>query len=466
MSLELINTPIRPIRKTEKTKKTAKTSKSKKPEKPENVTKILFSSKIKGDFINIDDEPQEMKKYFDDEFLKRYTECPYEFTSIILGMQCEAGGHRNIILILTTDTHIYLHAYEPHGFVSERDQRLYDFFRMRNKALKYIQNLLKNKFPNKNVIIAPLSQVSRVIGFQNFIQDKQGFCAIISCFWLYLLLKLMKVCNPEEQLYVHMNMNIIEECVINKYPTNTGNVHLDKYNIDKIYSIIVYFGYDMLSSLLININDHERFKNEFKEIFQQFQTQMTQHLPFYKKIFYSDERRSAKSTNDYYYEWYNKLNQYWFYNGEQYVIKQDGTNQYIRKNLKNKKEDGSDCKQDKECMSDNCINDKCTPYIRGEIGSECKKDEQCISNYCDLTESKCKVYDYQNDDGQRTVSDYQFLETPLRKSLIRHPDGKDCYENKHCISDYCDLEKNKCSPHPDLPIRKSEKQTRYHPYFI
>ena len=420
---------------------------------------ILFASTIKKEFIDIDDEPQEMKKYFDDEFLKRYIECPSEFTSIVLGMQSPIGGHRNIILILTTDTDIYLHAYEPHG--SQPVKTYEDFKKMRDKALNYIKKLLKNKFPNKRVTIVPLIHVSRVEGFQTFSKDNQGFCGIISCLWLYILLKLMKVCTPEEQIYIHMNMNIIEECVINKFPLDTGNVQLDKYNLDKIYSIIVYFGYDMLTSLLINIQDHQKFKNEFKEIFQIFQTQMTQHLPFYKKIFYSNERRSTRSTNDYYYDWYNKLSEYWFYNGEQYVTKQDGVHQYIRKNLKNRKEDGLPCEQHKECISDNCVNNKCTSYIRREIGSECKQDDQCISNYCDLKESKCKVYDY----GQSTLYD-EPNKIPFRKSLIRKPDGNNCFKNGHCISDYCDLKQHKCSPHPDVPIKKSKKQTRYHPYFI
>ena len=84
--------------------------------------------------------------------------------------------------------------------------------------------------------------------------------------------------------------------------------------------------------------------------------------------------------------------------------------------------DGSYCRQDKECISDHCINNKCTPYVRGDIGSECKQDDQCISNYCDLKENKCKVYDYQNDNPEPNITFRKRKILPsLEKQKLYHP---------------------------------------------
>jgi hypothetical protein len=364
-------------------------------------------------YINMDDQPL-IKTHFYDVFLKRYTDCRYRFTSIAINMNNkeENNGHQNILFILTTKKSIYLNIYEPNGSIATGHDK---FFKdIREKLIDNIKTILlssdddkvyqRKRMPDgtitrikrKDIIVAPFNQTSAIIGFQSYIKDNQGFCSLISAFWLYILLEVMQVSTNQEKLFIFKNMKFIEKCVMHNY------------NQDKLYDIIIYFTNNVLSiSLALAEMSHgQKFKDIFKKNIE-------------KNLFFTlSERRALRLTTDSYHEFIDKLYQNFYYTDEQYVIKEDGDiNEYVKKD---RKEDGLYCKQDKECISDNCINNKCTPYIRGSIGSECKEDDQCISNYCDLKENKCQPYDYQNKD--KILDDNEY--TPFKRSLkpiIYHP---------------------------------------------
>jgi len=356
---------------------------------------------IHMDPTNISDKNQ-IKKYFNDEFLKRYTECKSPLTSISVGISTEFEGHNNILFILTSKKSIYLYMYEPHGTIGIEN----DYQDIREKLINSIKTILSSsrndklyqrkrmpdgtirRIKRKDIIVVPFDKISCYIGLQTYIKDSQGLCFLISFFWLYILLQLMKVCTNDEKVFIIQNINFIEDSV------------MYTYGPEETYNIIIYFAYNMFSNC--KIDDINKFKKVFKKVFEKERieifTQINTDTP------HSKERRSVTYNTDTYYEWFNKIyddwsrkyQKYWTHRDEQYIIKKD--REYIRRNQLNRKEDGSYCQKHKDCISDHCVNNKCKPYIRGEIGSDCKTDDQCISDYCDTQDYKCKVYKYNEDD--------------------------------------------------------------------
>ena len=248
--------------------------------------------------------------FFTQKFLSQYKTC--KFISIAVNLLSTDGGHSNMLLIyretLRSDK-VYLMLYEPHGSegIRSNDENKPQYVKMNNEFIDFVKNTITTE-ASKNVIFITVEpyKISQKEGIQIYMKDRHGYCYMISSFWLYIILMLIKdqtvTYNPELML----NLNYIEECVFNiieseikkdkkeeeeeksvsTRPTAAASESqpttltvakqgsLSKYESHQIlYSVIVHFSYDFLTSFYLNYftpstrDKFEKFINNFKELY-------------------------------------------------------------------------------------------------------------------------------------------------------------------------------------------------------
>ena len=400
-------------------------------EKPEEyVTEIYYKipdlTEDSG-YVNVQDNDYELlNEKFGYNFLEKYRECESSFTSIYFGMRSSTlGGHQNVILIYTNRTTIYLYIYEPHGAKYEKYNDLTGNF------VEYLTKLLENEIDldhpgfNKSVIKVGKILISCPKGIQTIVRDEQGICAIVSAFWLYILLQVVNLCTEEEKEYLKTNMYLIEKTII------------ESYGYETLYNILIHFGYDMLSEIVSSIGSDEKDPDKKLKKIKNF-------IDSFKKVF--EKEKIEKDTI----RKYRRTKPSSLYSTLSSIF-EDKRVSYTPSNLI-RQQDGSDCKQNDQCESNNCDpkTNKCmSTLIRRKDGKYCQTDNQCLSDFCNKEERKCRPYKYYNpikpEKSERFNPDALLEKDEFSKRRYL-TDGAKCKSNQQCISYNCDKNEKICKP--------------------
>lgn len=318
-----------------------------------------------------------------------FTEGNLSFTSLALShrltntvvddlgnIQTSALGHANILLIMKIRTRYFdtikFYVYEPHGSAPAGVVQ-----QMKNNSDLFLQTLklyFERFYPGRSRInVIQREQISCPEGIQGYVLDNQGYCALISNLWLYILLSLMQSKLPNDvKEYLFDHLNIIEASLYTRYNTPI-----------ELYSILVNFSAQIISFVIYNIFDSKHLKL-FKKIFRktmlieekQFGMDISKFQP--PKELMDDEeitRRRTRPSHPYYKD-ETRLN----------ILKRRGPRQkYDKEEIK--LEDCFTCTKNEDCKSNYCHK------IKGGYPSRCKsqayKEEWREEDANVPNESKC-----------------------------------------------------------------------------
>ena len=321
---------------------------------------------------------------FISKFLTQYNNPGCKLISIAVYLLPISGGHANMLLIYKGISKVYIMLYEPHGAegLSMAEFRKTQYNKMNNDFIKFMQDLIesqeKERHDRREVKIVRSYQISEAIGIQRYMRDKNGYCYMITSFWLYIILSII---NQREKSWRQqavleekfmLNLNYIEQCVYNivdkeikkdkdeqENPTNatTGAASssvpkltvakqgsLAKYNSSQVLnSLIVHFSYDFLTRFYM---DYFKPDNEFYTIFRKSFVQMYNEeetegsLKFHQQIFIQDMIDDHIPSE---------------VGSEQKEMMEARANEIIPKLMA----DGLGCKKREDCLSKKCEDGKC-----------------------------------------------------------------------------------------------------------
>ena len=209
---------------------------------------------------------------FISRFLVQYSDPYCKFISIALSLKSTECGHSNMLLIYKGKTTTYLMLYEPHGaegVQSPKDYIALQYSDMTNSFIKFLTGVIQpihkeiERGNERTVVVMSAYNVSEREGIQKFMKDKNGYCSMISSFWLYIILNLMKPnyeLKEEQKEKLFLNLNYIEtslyNIVISKISedkqSDPQGKFAEQYPYEVLYSIIVHFSYDFLTRFYMN----------------------------------------------------------------------------------------------------------------------------------------------------------------------------------------------------------------------
>jgi hypothetical protein len=229
---------------------------------------------------------------FIDKFVSQYNDPDCKFISIAVNLLPTQGGHANMLLVYKGQTKIYLMLYEPHGAQglqssSEGPKEQYNI--MKTHFINFMKNLIETTGKTKKIVeLVDPKKISPKEGIQTYMKDRNGYCYMISSFWLYIILSLTKDSTQQFNDTLFQNLNIIERylysiaakeikkdqdelknprrveppvaAVTEEAASSSQRVltvakqgSLASYTPDQVlYSIIVHFSYDFLTKFYMN----------------------------------------------------------------------------------------------------------------------------------------------------------------------------------------------------------------------
>lgn len=235
---------------------------------------------------------------FTDKFLRQYNTC--KFISIAVNFYATQGGHSNILLIYRDtlrSNKVYLMLYEPHGAQGiqiQSDEIKEQYKIMKGEFIEFVKRVIRTVKGEVTFINAPSYQISQKTGIQMYMKDKHGFCYMITSFWLYIILRLIKgESNLDTELM--LNLNYIEECVFNIVE---GEIKSDEAkrpqgelkgykSHEVLYSMIVHFSYDFLTKFYLSYfkPGGSNFSLFIKEFTVRYEAKKTNQKNFNEYIF-------------------------------------------------------------------------------------------------------------------------------------------------------------------------------------
>jgi hypothetical protein len=244
-------------------------------------------------------QPRTISELFTDNFLTQYRDSNCKFISIALSLKPTEGGHSNLLLVYKGHRNIFLILYEPHGAqgVQSSEGPVNQYNQMKSQFINFLTAVINDeekKSPTPRAVLnrSP-NEISPKKGIQSFMQDRNGYCYMISSFWLYILLELI---NSDVQINLEdffQNLQSIENCV---YSIAAGEIEIDKkmspkHFVDQtvikklkqgslarytppqlLYSIIVHFSYDFLTRFYMSYlrpeaSNYDTFLKIYRKIY-------------------------------------------------------------------------------------------------------------------------------------------------------------------------------------------------------
>jgi hypothetical protein len=402
------------------------------------------------------------------KFLHQYNDTNCKFISIALSLKSTHCGHSNMLLIYKGETSTYLMLYEPHGaegIQSPNKDIVKQYKEMTDSFIKFLAGVIQcNHRVTRNirtVKIVEAKKISEPIGIQTYIKDRNGYCSMISSFWLYIILKLVKE-NKDPKLVEELfkNLNYIEKCLYSiaaaeiktdqDEEKKSGPVtipatgaasssvavltvakqgSLSKYNPDQVlYSIIVHFSFDFLSRFYMDYLKPESklyniFVQELKIVYKDKKDSYP--VKFNELILarYTDDKRSNVSAED-----LDKITS----NAMQEIV--------------GLVEDNNPCENHYQCKSTYCKEGKCQSRDYGElqIESEYKASESSQSSVgSDPSQSsdhyKCDATQEIDDDDSYSQDNPE--QQPI--AVKRRADGEDILDQPEIDDDKVQQKKAK-----------------------
>ena len=314
------------------------------------------------------DDPTDYKQYietrFTSKFLEQYENINCKFISIAVNLLPTEGGHANMLLVYKGISKVYLILYEPHGAQglgsSEGPQQQYKT--MKKDFIDFMEKLIKNQ--GKTVEILSNEKISETEGIQSYMKDTNGYCYMISSFWLYIILELTKIQTDVSRENVFLNLNLIEKFLysivdkeIDEDKKESPQGRLARYNASQVlYSIIVHFSYDFLTKYYM----HYFTPGLTPDLYSVF-------IPIYREK-YKDMSHKRK-------EKFKKLVLGYIENTGTDVSPSEKLEIETKANEISKRvTDGLSCKNDKDCLSNKCQGDICVCRTYIATQSQGKED--------------------------------------------------------------------------------------------
>jgi hypothetical protein len=182
------------------------------------------------------------------EIITQYRNPECKFISILLSLSnTRIVGHANMFLILKDSPNsVKFIIYEPHGSWGTLISTMTEYTFPTGSALEYINmkksflDLMKRIFRQIGVAtsVENTSFISCPKGIQRSMKDSVGYCQTISLFWLYIFLRLINNYDEDNKKKLLADLSQIERSVYT----------LTKNKPDKLYSLVINFTYDFLSS--------------------------------------------------------------------------------------------------------------------------------------------------------------------------------------------------------------------------
>ena len=314
---------------------------------------------------------------FTNNFLTQYNNPGCKFISIAVNLLPITGGHANMLLIYKGISKVYIMLYEPHGAEGLRmsEDRKTQYNKMNNDFIDFMEGVISSQEKEREVQIVNSYKISERIGIQRYMKDRNGYCYMITSFWLYIILSIIKQresgrqqADLEEKFM--LNLNYIEQCVYNivdqeikkdkdeqENPTNAtipSSSSVPKLTVSKqgslagynssqvLNSLIVHFAYDFLTRFYM---DYFKPDNELYTIFRKS----------FVKMYNEEEKENSEKFC-------------------QQIFIQDMIDDHIPSEVGSEQKemmearaneipklmaDGLGCKKNKECLSTNCKYGKC-----------------------------------------------------------------------------------------------------------
>jgi len=232
--------------------------------------------------------------------------------AISLSLRVEEYGHHNSLFI-DYGKRIKLYLYEPHGIIYDRKTH---YYKVIDKFLSSLKEAFE-RIEKRSVIIVNQEKFSCPNGIQAAMEDKIGFCITISFFWVYCLLTLAK----DNDLNF---INRLESDIIQRSDDRLKDI---VENFAVFFSLYVF-------EFMKKLGDYDLFENHFRKCIEENKEEM--NIRFIPK----NSQYTRKGENPY------NLRE---------------RSDVVRKQ-KEKVNDGSECKYNSDCLSENCVNNRCVPY--------------------------------------------------------------------------------------------------------
>ena len=319
---------------------------------------------------------------FISKFLAQYENINCNFISIAVNLLPTKGGHANMLLVYKGIKTTYLMLYEPHGAqgVQSSEGSVEQYQIMKKAFIKFIQNVIKTR--NSQVETVYPTKISPQEGIQSYMKDRNGYCYMISSFWLYIILMLTKRTTQDFNDTLFTELNIIETYVYNiaaeeikedqKEPKNKRHVSVEpsaaeagsssqrvltvakqgslaKYTPDQVlYSIIVHFSYDFLTTFYMNYFKPPSQSASTPDLYSIF-------IQIYKDKYIAMKNKKEKK--------FKKLVLgYIDATGSNLSPEEIKNMERQAEEISKRVTDGLGCSEDQECLSDTCKDKVCTPY--------------------------------------------------------------------------------------------------------
>jgi hypothetical protein len=315
-----------------------------------------------------------LQNSFVTKFLQQYKESRCKFISIALSLKSTGCGHSNMLLIYKGKTSTYLMLYEPHGaqgLQSSKPHIVKQYNDMTRSFITFLAGVInveegregRKRRKARSVEIVNPTTISERIGIQQYIKDRNGYCNMISSFWLYIILNLVKenIYFDKQVEKLFLNLNYVERCLYSivdseiekdKKLNPKGSLH-NYHPSQVLYSILVHFSFDFLTKYYMNYlkPPSELYELFVRELISHYKNEMKDLSKFNELILY--EYTDDKGTNP----------------PEEYL-------KQIQLNAEEETvgviEDGNSCENHNQCKSTYCKDGICTSidYSKPQIDSQ------------------------------------------------------------------------------------------------
>jgi len=235
-------------------------------------------------------------------------------------------SHANIIFFVFNDKRTDIYLYEPHGADTEQDYReeKVDIF------MRRLAEVLTNKKEGKIAVYHPKIIISCLRGIQAINEPGEGYCMIISFFWLYCLLNLSRKYN------INKLITVLEQNIINQGDINDVLIKFAAYISNETFTAI---------SKLPNYKRFEYlFIDNVKELLKEQRGKEIKKKQRRVGTLEGDKRLLERTKMD-----------------DSEVIK---------------KYDGENCRHNTECLSGYCHNKKCKAYHEDKLVEDMEIEEK------------------------------------------------------------------------------------------
>jgi hypothetical protein len=316
--------------------------------------------------------------YFIDKFIEQYNSDKCDFMSIGLSMIPSSGdGHYNMFLVLKDkqNNRVYFMLYEPHGSSGKIYSYNSEIKMLKEKFFEFMEKIFTLKFPNTEIIIVDSSEISCPTGLQSNMKDKIGYCEIISIFWLYILLRLMKLygTDTDSKIKLLLNLRHLEECIY--YLADP----------DTLYSTTVYFAYEFIT----------KFYSSYFLIKDKKPHDMYGYNPHYNEFLFEFEFSYEKILKEL--EDGGRKREFFVNRKPTKKFERQGTIKTKDIDGFSRKKDGAECKTNSDCLSHRCRNNKCEPY-NFDVDRQDSSDSDSDSSHSDIETDNSTDSDSSTDD--------------------------------------------------------------------